>query len=318
MDKNALALSFKPEVREHIEQAFRQGLEDEIVSRFPELQVRKGLSLDEFESEFRHKQRPVLLQGSVCNWPAVHKWNFDFLSEKCSRARVLINTHSPTAPRSVTIEEFVRLARHSAPGDSPIYLQEWYFQDDCPLLSDDIKEIPERHYDFKHKLYGPVIGNTTSLWIGQKGAITIFHRDASYADVIHAQIYGSKVWYIFGPNEHVDLDNDGSPDFETYLSSHTPIVTHCVTRPGDVLYLPARWYHRLRLLEDSIGLSCAALDERNLVAHMRERFHEILPLAVNQDYLKEQFPSLTRLFINRYRAFAKTMGIDLNSFRDEE
>jgi hypothetical protein len=231
---------------------------------------------------------------------------------------VLTNTHSPTAAKAVTLEDFIRLIERADPGANPLYVQEWYFQDDCPFLLDDIKEIPERHYDFKQKLYGPVIGNTTSLWIGQKGAVTIFHSDASYADVIHAQIYGSKVWYIFGPDEHVDLDDDGRPDFKTYLSSKNPIVTHCVARPGDVLYLPARWYHRLRLLEDSIGLSCAALDERNLAEHMRERFHEILPLAVNQDYLKEQFPGLTRIFINRYRAFANTMGIDLNTFRDEE
>jgi hypothetical protein len=318
MGKNALASFFKPGVKDKIEQGFREGLEDEIVSKFPELQVRKGLPLEEFESDFRHMQRPVLLQGSIHNWPAVHKWNLDFLSEKCSHARVLTNAHSPTAPKSVTMQEFISLVKRPAPGASPIYVQEWYFHNDCPFLLDDIMEIPERHYDFKHKLYGLVLDNTIALWIGQKDAITILHRDASYADAIHAQIYGSKAWYIFGPNEHVHLDDDGSPDFKTYLSSKTPIVTHCVTRPGDVLYLPARWYHRLRLLEDSIGLSCGALDERNLAKHMRERLQEILPLAVNQDYLKEQFPGLTRLFINRYRAFANTMGIDLNSFRDEE
>ncbi|HKY19177.1 MAG TPA: cupin-like domain-containing protein, partial [Rhizomicrobium sp.] len=107
---------------------------------------------------------------------------------------------------------------------------------------------------------------------------------------------------------------DGALDFFGIDNPEVQIKT-AVLEPGDVLYLPARWWHRIELLSDSIGLGRKCLDEANLREHLRLRFAELMALALNHDEVKMTHPELYKVVIMRNRAWAKLMEIDLSRLR---
>jgi hypothetical protein len=299
-----------------IEQAFHTGPLAECLAAAPSIDHRRGLSVAQFVREYRDLKRPVVLEGLAADWPAVRTWSFEHLAERCGAAQVTIDSYRSKAARRATFAEFVdELKAKTSPGATPIYLQEWYYQTDCPWLADDLPELDIAQYDFRRNLYGLAASTNHQLWLGQQGAVTRLHQDSYMVDVMHAQIYGEKLWYVMGPDAMLCDTEHGSPDLAGLCDSVDTRLARFVLTPGDVLYLPAMWYHRIELLSDSIGLGRKCLDETNLQPHIRQRMAELLALSLNPDEVKRTHPELFDVVVARNRAWAKRMGIDLSKLR---
>ena len=249
-------------------------------------------------------------------WPALKTWSFDYLATKCGDARVVVDSYNSKRAREVTFVEFVNmLSTNGEANQSPLYLQEWLYMADCPSLAEDLPELPIAQYDFRRNLFGEKISTNHQLWIGQKGATTRVHQDSYFIDVMHAQIVGEKHWCVMGPNASLDCDESGELNFAALIDNPETQIKQCVLKPGDVVYLPAQWYHRIELLADSIGQGRKCLDEVNLQKYTHMRFAEVLSLALNHDYIKEAYPELYKVVILRNRAWAKLLDIDLTKLR---
>jgi ribosomal protein L16 Arg81 hydroxylase len=105
------------------------------------------------------------------------------------------------------------------------------------------------------------------------------------------------------------------PDFDTLVNSPDTQLHQFDLKPGDVLYLPANWFHRIELLTNSIGLGRKCLDEKNLQMHIRQRMNELLALALNYDEVKQTHPELVDVVMARSRVWANRMDIDLSRLR---
>jgi hypothetical protein len=299
-----------------IEQAFLEGPLAAALGSAPTLERRRDLTKAEFEREFRAQGRPVVLEGLAADWPATRTWTFENLAERCGTVPVVVNSYTSRAARHATFAQFVEMLKEGpAEGGPAIYLQEWLYKTTCPELAEDMPELDIAQYDFRRKLYGEAGSTNHQLWIGQKGGITRLHHDAYSVDVIHVQILGEKLWTIMGPKAELREGLDGNLDFEALSKSPETQLTQFVLSPGDVLYLPAWWYHRIELLSDSIGQGRKCLDEVNLQSHIRQRIGELLALALNQDELRETHTELFDVVMARGRALAHQMNIDLSKLR---
>lgn len=299
-----------------VEQAFNSGPLAESLGGAPALERRQGMTLEQFEKEYRAPGRPVVLEGYAADWPSVRDWSFDSLAQRCGHIPVVISAYTSSAARDATFGEFVTLLKEAPPnGAPPIYLQEWYYKTSCPELADDMPELDIAHYDFRRDLYGAAASTNHQLWLGQAGGITRLHQDAYSVDVMHVQIVGEKLWYIMGPAAELRFGQRGEPDLETLCKSPDTQLMRFVLSPGDVLYLPAWWYHRIVLLTDSIGLGRKCLDEANLSTHIRQRMGELLALALNPDELRQTHSELFDVVMTRARALANQMNIDLSRLR---
>lgn len=306
-DRDSLAL---------VEAAFHTGPLAEAARSAPSIERRRGVSPAEFESEYRDRGVPVVLEGFVEDWPAVRTWSFEHLAERCGSSPVKVNSYSSKAAREATFAEFVQMLRANVgDGASPIYLQEWYYQTACPELAGDLPELEVARYDFRRNLYGDEASTNHQLWMGQAGAVTRLHQDAYMVDVMHAQIVGEKLWHVMSPAAELRAGDGGEPDLAALAESPDTRLMQCVLRPGDLLYLPAMWFHRIELLSDSIGLGRKCLDERHLQMHIRHRMTELLALLLNQDEVKQSHPELFDVVMMRNRAWAKRMNIDLTTLR---
>ncbi|WDZ96027.1 cupin-like domain-containing protein [Herbaspirillum sp. WKF16] len=102
------------------------------------------------------------------------------------------------------------------------------------------------------------------FWIGPAGTVTPLHCD--YDDNIFAQIWGSKRIWLAPPHHDEFLypreanailfgspfDPD-RPDYERFPLARQAALTECVMQPGELLYLPAGWYHQVRSLSFSLS-----------------------------------------------------------------
>lgn len=122
------------------------------------------------------------------------------------------------------------------------------------------------------------------FWLGPAGTVTPLHCD--YDDNIFAQIWGSKRIFLAPPHHDEFLYpseasailfgspfNPEAPDFEQFPLARQALMIECIVHPGELLYVPAGWYHQVRSLTFSLSAN---------------RWARAMPLALNGD------PSLQR------------------------
>lgn len=102
------------------------------------------------------------------------------------------------------------------------------------------------------------------FWIGPARTVTPLHSD--YDDNIFAQLWGRKRIFLVPPHHDAFLYSQeanpvlfGSPfdpeapDFERFPLARQAAPLEVVVEPGDMLYVPAGWYHQVRALTFSLS-----------------------------------------------------------------
>lgn len=102
------------------------------------------------------------------------------------------------------------------------------------------------------------------FWLGPAGTVTPLHCD--YDDNIFAQIWGTKRIFLSPPHHGEFLYtreanailfgspfDPENPDFEQFPLARQATMIECIVNPGDLLYVPAGWYHQVRALTFSLS-----------------------------------------------------------------
>lgn len=101
-------------------------------------------------------------------------------------------------------------------------------------------------------------------WLGPAGTVTPLHCD--YDDNLFAQIWGSKR-IILSPPHHDEFlypreanailfgspFDPEAPDYERFPLARQASMIECLVEAGDMLYVPAGWYHQVRSLAFSLS-----------------------------------------------------------------
>jgi hypothetical protein len=102
------------------------------------------------------------------------------------------------------------------------------------------------------------------FWVGPAGTVTPLHCD--YDDNIFAQVWGRKRIFLSPPHHDAFLYpseanailfgspfDPEAPDFERFPLARQATMIECLVEPGDMLYVPAGWYHQVRALTFSLS-----------------------------------------------------------------
>ncbi|MCE3604320.1 cupin-like domain-containing protein [Massilia sp. P8910] len=102
------------------------------------------------------------------------------------------------------------------------------------------------------------------FWLGPAGTVTPLHCD--YDDNIFAQIWGTKRIFLSPPHHDEFLYanpanailfgspfDPEAPDFDKFPLARQATMIECIVNPGDMLYVPAGWYHQVRALTFSLS-----------------------------------------------------------------
>ena len=104
------------------------------------------------------------------------------------------------------------------------------------------------------------------FWLGPAGTVTPLHCD--YDDNIFAQVLGTKRIFLAPPHHDVYLYTRQAnpvlygaafdpehPDFERFPLARQAALVECIVEPGEMLYVPAGWYHQVRALTFSLSVN---------------------------------------------------------------
>ena len=224
--------------------------------------VRHKLAPEAFLNEHYTPLRPAVLTGLVDDWPAITRWNIDYLETKIGRQTKTEVQKGRSSTQNFEVEklkyktsipfgEFADLLRsgtstndmyvtaNNGAGNRAVFDPVWsdFTQIDGYTKADS--------------------GNDGFLWLGPKGTLTPFHHDLTNNLLI--QVKGRKKVHMVPTFEDARMK-----PFQRYFSGWTleqlqsqkngPPVYEVDIGPGDALYIPVGWWHHVIGLEESYSV----------------------------------------------------------------
>lgn len=198
---------------------------------------------------------PFLMEGAASHWPLA-ALDVQALREHYShlpvRARVGDYVGTAFAPdremADMSLLAYLDLVAAGTPGLPPY------------LGNLELRELNRLcHWPAFFDKMGP-----PRFWLGPAGTVTPLHCD--YDDNVFAQVWGSKRITLAPPHHDEFLYpkeanailfgspfDPEAPDYERFPLARQAACVACVVQPGDMLYVPAGWYHQVRSLTFSLS-----------------------------------------------------------------
>ncbi|HEX6096256.1 MAG TPA: cupin-like domain-containing protein [Thermoanaerobaculia bacterium] len=217
---------------------------------------------EQFAEKFFARQLPAIVTDATADWGMSGRWSPEYLASLIGSKQVSVSvsangkfsydasgrgTSANFAEERMTFAEAARQVAE-ADGDRLLYVM----QQSIP------KQFPELMKEIRVPQWVPKAEETSiNLWFG-RSSVTPLHYDAT--NNFFAQQYGEKHWTIFSPADTphvypqpidskmahlsaVDLD---APDLRLHPNFSLARPIRFTVHPGELLYLPAFWWHQVR------------------------------------------------------------------------
>ncbi|XP_068602350.1 tRNA wybutosine-synthesizing protein 5 [Brachionichthys hirsutus] len=247
-----------------------------------ELQGRKPVSIftgvdeDVFLRDIYPQRRPALLRG-VDLGPCVDKWTVDHLARNGGDKEVKIHVAAVPqmdflrknfAYKTLPFSELVKRASEEKHSDFFLSEDERYY---LRSLGEDVRKEPadlSRQFpvlaaDFRvPPFFAPDQFFSSVFRISSSGLQLWTHYDVM--DNLLAQVTGRKRVVLFSPQDalHLYLSGDksevldiDSPDPKRFPDFAKAGRYECVLEPGDLLFIPALWFHNTVALQFGVGVN---------------------------------------------------------------
>lgn len=259
-----------------------------------------------FRDQFLYANRPVIISDGLSKWNAIKTWSPDYFHRRF-KDRVIQIEGEP-----VTVGDFVERVVQATEEEPAPYLMGTgignYFSDLFPELIEDIEPAPE--YLFPNWLADRYLypkltkrlnrGPRAEIFFGGLGSgFPVLHWDSLHFHAFNGQIYGEKEWVLFAPDQSQYLypnpnipngsliDNLFKPDLEAFPLLANSARYEGTVRAGELLFIPAGWWHTTRMMKPSISIAINSANESNwadvrmdLVKHAAKR-NGFLALLLN-------------------------------------
>ncbi len=219
----------------------------------------------EFQRKYLAGSRPAVFTNAMDHWPAREMWTPEYFKSRYGDIKLLVQNHEAlTGEASGPIEEQYaeqRLGDYIDDLLTPEQKTGYIVQ--CPLLD----AVPELRHDVDFPpFFSPLSRPKLQLWIGPANTNSKLHYDQD--ENLFAQIYGRKRIILAPPEAtkycyptNVTWGEGYSP-----IHPHDPDLTHyplfakvrryqTVLGPGEILYIPLRWWHDVTALEPAISVN---------------------------------------------------------------
>jgi histone arginine demethylase JMJD6 len=236
--------------------------------------------------------KPILIKGGCERWPAMRekRWEVQTLLRRLRHNEFKIGECDEGRKLRVKFKYFVDYMRKNE-DDSPLYLFESAldYEVEHSLLNKDFN-VPTEH--FPNDLLN-LCGREHKppyKWfcIGPERSGTTVHKDPLGTSAWNAVTSGRKRWVLFEPEvqdkiatgRSVRNKGEGSEaiDYFYFLLDRVKReykdvqVYECIQEPGDIIYVPAGWWHGVVNLEDSVAMTqnyCGADNFDKIYARMK-------------------------------------------------
>ncbi|XP_008327158.1 tRNA wybutosine-synthesizing protein 5 [Cynoglossus semilaevis] len=231
---------------------------------------------DTFLRDICPQRRPAVLRA-VDLGPCLDRWTVDYLGQTGGDKDVKIHVsvspqmdflHKNFLYKTLPFKEFVKRAAEEKHSDYFLCEDESYY---LRSLGEDVrkepadlrKQFPELAKDFHIPQFFEEDQFFSSVFrISSSGLQLWTHYDVM--DNLLAQVTGKKRVVLYSPQDalHLYLTGDksevldiDSPDLTQFPDFVKAQRYECVLEPGDVLFIPALWFHNTTALQFGVGVN---------------------------------------------------------------
>ena len=236
----------------------------------------KFLDKKDFLEKYVRPQIPVVVENWVDDWPAVKKWNFEYMKEMVGDKVVPLYDDRPVDHKDgfnephakMKMSEYIDLLQ-SEPTRYRIFLY------------NVLKEVPELQADFDFPDVGlRLMKSLPMLFFGGEDSFTFMHYDIDLANILHFHFQGEKECILYAPSEtkhlykvpHALISHESidfwDPDLEQWPALKQARGYRARLNHGEVLYMPEGYWHYMRYITPGFSMSMRAIarNPRNLSA----------------------------------------------------
>ncbi|WP_343073309.1 cupin-like domain-containing protein [Pyxidicoccus fallax] len=252
-------------------------------SEAPRVERRRHLPPEEFFERYYLRNRPVIVEGLLEDWPALSRWTPEWLAERFGDepVEVMAGRESDGDPdfnaerlrRTLPLRELIARMREGRETNdvylvarNSLLLREAF----RPLLADLRAPVGYIHPDI-------ATPDSVHLWFGPAGTLSNLHHD--HLNVFFCQVLGRKRFWLAPSWETPWLYNDRglysavdirAPDLERFPDFARATVHTCEVGPGDALLIPVGWWHAVKALDVSLSVTFVNFDAAARNTHWRD------------------------------------------------
>ena len=233
----------------------------------------ENISSEEFTKNYYNTMKPLIITGLAKEWPAYHKWNWDYFKAIVGDKKVGLynniksDAYTPinTADDYKTFGEYIDMIK-AGPAAWRIFLFNIF--EHAPQLTKD--------FTWPEHLMKGFVKRYPMLFTGGATSITHMHFDIDLSHILHTQFLGRKRVLLFPHEEQYKLyrkpfevlsladfsnysDNKGHPDYEKFPALKYAKGYEAILEHGDTLFMPAGYWHHMEYLDSGFAMSLRAL-----------------------------------------------------------
>jgi [protein]-arginine 3-hydroxylase / protease len=236
-----------------------------------------------FHQGFAVPGRPALITGIVDRWRAFSLWSPEHFGRTLPDLDVTVEVwegdpirDAPAAllksvrRETMLLKAFCDRPLVPAAPRSTYYLAQYPIFRSAPSLRDDV-DPPADYMRVPRRLPAALSRRLISeptIWVGPADSVTTAHFDLSHN--LFCQIAGAKKVLLFPPEQsgclhcphapfarglHFSPVNVEHPDLDAFPRFRDARPVEVTVRAGEMLFIPAGWWHYLRALQPSISLN---------------------------------------------------------------
>ena len=255
----------------------------------------RSINKEEFVRDYVKPQKPVVIENLVDDWPAVSKWNFEYMKEKVGDRTVPLYDDRPVDYKdgfnephaTMLMSEYIDLLQKE-PTKFRIFLY------------NVLKEVPELQEDFSFPKIGlRLMKSLPMLFFGGEDSHTFMHYDIDLANILHFHFVGKKECILYPFNEkkflykvphslitHESIDF-ANPDFDKWPMLRKAKGYKAELNHGEVLYMPEGYWHYMRYITPGFSMSMRSI-ARN-PKHLSQALYNIFVMRHYDNLMRRMY-----------------------------
>ncbi len=230
----------------------------------------ENISARDFKAKYYNTMKPVIIKNLAKDWPAYHKWNWDYFIDTVGDKEVGVynNVKSDAYTPINTADAYMKFGDYlqkvkAGPLDLRIFLFN-IFQH-APQITKD--------FTWPDHLMKGFVKKFPMLFVGGQGSITHMHFDIDISHILHTQFVGRKKVLLFPFEEQYKLyrkpwevlsladfaNYSTNFDYESFPATKLANGYEIILEHGDTLFMPAGYWHHMEYLDAGFAMSLRAM-----------------------------------------------------------